>query len=61
MRDPLHILVTLDGAYLPHVRTMLYSLHANNEQERFVRTRYSTSGIVPLISVLFGQKSPGRA
>ena len=36
MKEPIHILVTLDGEYVPHVRTMLYSLHANNVQERFV-------------------------
>ena len=32
---PLDVLVTLDEAYLPHARTMLYSLYANNPGETF--------------------------
>lgn len=32
---PLNVLVTLDEAYLPHARTMLYSLFANNSREAF--------------------------
>ncbi len=35
MSDPMNILLSTDGNYLPHVRTLLCSLHVNNPGERF--------------------------
>ena len=35
MTTPINVLVTLDAGYLPPLKVMLWSLHANNLQQRF--------------------------